>query len=261
MSARQPLYGVGLLDDIHTYFPDLLYDQSRFTDVQSILRYVREQTEEQFNLFTRGQREAQQRQPQPQQPAPTTTPVRPIQTHIPSAPVRPSRPVRNRSEGPFAPEGPFGANGYGIYNPPIVPITPIAEQMINTFDNVITETYDISNLFQIPAAQRQTRTDTNSLLSMLVNAVTAMPRADLEPVIVRPDTQTIERATSLRPARAADEEEVCSVCQENYTEGQAIRSITYCNHNFHKSCIDQWFERDVHCPVCRFDVRQTPAPE
>ena len=252
MAARQPLYGVGLLDDLHTYFPDLLYNQERFTDIQSVLQYVRDQTESQFNLFARGQRETQQQQTQHQ--ATVTTPARAVQPRISPVPAAPGRPLvntRNHWSNSGA-EGPFGANGYGNY-------ISQSDRIVDTFNTIVTETYDISNLFQIPTAQRQTRTDT-SLLSLLVNAVTSMPRADLEPVVVRPDTQTIERVTTLRPARSSDESEVCSVCQENYTEGQAIRSITYCNHNFHKSCIDQWFERDVHCPVCRFDVRQTPNP-
>jgi hypothetical protein len=251
-SARQPLYGVGLLDDLHTYFPDLLYNPDRFTTTGSVLRYIRDQTESQFNLFARGQREAQQSQPQQPQNPVLTTPIRPPAMTTPAAPARRIRPQRHWSE--TGAEGPYGAGGYGVHIPQINHDT-----YINPIENIITETYDVSSLFQIPNTQRQsTQNATNSLMSILLNAVTGMPRADLEPVVVRPDNQTIDRTTTLRPARETDENEVCSVCQDHYTEGQAIRSITHCSHMFHKSCIDQWFERDVHCPVCRFDVRQTP---
>lgn len=251
-SSRQPLYGVGLLDDLHMYFPDLLYNSDRFTTIGSVLQYIRTQTESQFNLFARGQREAQQ----PQQNPVLSTPSRPITATAPSAPARRIQPQRHWSDG--GAEGPFGANGYGVYVPP-PPIVPLAEQVINPIENIITETYDISSLFHIPTAQRQsTNATTNSLMSILLNAVTSMPRTDLEPVVVRPEPQTIDRATTLRSAREEDEQEVCSVCQDEYTEGQAIRSITHCSHMFHKSCIDQWFERNVHCPVCRYDIRQTP---
>jgi hypothetical protein len=251
-SSRQPLYGVGLLDDLHMYFPDLLYNPDRFTTTGSVLQYIRTQTESQFNLFARGQREAQQQQ---QQNPVLSTPARPITTASPSAPARRIRPQRHWSDG--GAEGPFGANGYGVYVPP-APIVPLTEEISNPIQNIITETYDIASLFQIPAAQRHSILDTNNLVSLFLNAVASMPRTDLEPVVVRPDNQTIYRVTTLRSAREEDEHEICSVCQDEYTEGQAIRSITHCSHMFHKSCIDQWFERNVHCPVCRFDIRQTP---
>jgi len=264
--SSTPLYGVGLLDDLHTYFPDLLYTPERFTTTGSVLQYIRSQTESQFNLFARGQREAQQRQtlrPQLDGNPVLTTPVRPPPAvATPAAPQRRIRPQRHWSE--TGAEGPYGTGGHGAHIPIYPSIVPVAEQIINPIENIITETYDLSSLFQIPAAQRQSSTNTNtnaSIMSALLNVIAGMPRADLEPVVVRPDNQTIDRTTTLRPARETDETEVCSICQENYTEGQAIRSITYCNHNFHKSCIDQWFERNVHCPVCRFDVRQTPFTE
>lgn len=250
-SARQPLYGVGLLDDLHMYFPDLLYNPDRFTTTGSVLQYIRTQTESQFNLFTRGQREAQQSQQHQQNPV-LATPIRPTSATAtpPAAPARRIRPQRHWSE--TGAEGPYGAGGYGVHIP-----QPTLNNFINPIENIITETYDISSVFQIPSAQRHPTTN-NSLMSILLDAVTNMPRADLEPVVVRPDNQTIDRATTLRSAHDVDGDEVCSVCQDHYTEGQAIRSITHCNHMFHKSCIDQWFERNVHCPVCRYDIRQTP---
>jgi hypothetical protein len=258
-STRQSFYGVGLLDDLHTYFPDLLYNPDQFTTTGSVLQYIRSQTESHFNLFARGQREAQQRgqQSQPTQQNPVlTTPVRPPPAaSTPAAPQRRIRPQRHWSE--TGAEGPYGAGGYGVYVPPIV---PLAEQIINPIENIITETYDVSSLFQIPGRlSGQTSNNNTSLMSLLLNAVTAMPRADLEPVVVHPDNQTIDRTTTLRSARPSDENEVCSICQDCYTEGQAIRSITHCSHRFHKSCIDQWFEQNVHCPVCRYDIRETPS--
>ena len=35
------LYGIQLLDDIHTYFPELLYNPSRFQNVSQVLEYIR----------------------------------------------------------------------------------------------------------------------------------------------------------------------------------------------------------------------------
>jgi hypothetical protein len=39
-SNYETLYGVGLLDDVHNYFPALLYDSDSFRTVQDVLQYV-----------------------------------------------------------------------------------------------------------------------------------------------------------------------------------------------------------------------------
>ena len=51
------LYDSPLLDDIHNYFPELLYAPERFRTVSEVLVYVQEQTRNRFDLFSRGRRE------------------------------------------------------------------------------------------------------------------------------------------------------------------------------------------------------------
>jgi hypothetical protein len=53
----QTIYGVGLLDDIHNYFPRLLYNSDEFTSVQSIMIYVQDRMQQRFNLFNHGRRQ------------------------------------------------------------------------------------------------------------------------------------------------------------------------------------------------------------
>jgi len=50
----QVIYGVSLLDDIHNYFPALLYDHGRFQNLAHIFSYVRNQMNTRFNLFSYG---------------------------------------------------------------------------------------------------------------------------------------------------------------------------------------------------------------
>ena len=52
--AYQTVYGVGLLDDIHNYFPALLYDQGRFQTLPTLFSYVRHQMNTRFNLYSYG---------------------------------------------------------------------------------------------------------------------------------------------------------------------------------------------------------------
>ena len=54
MEAYETVYGVGLLDDIHNYFPSLIYDTGRFQNVTQILHYVRHQMNSRFNLLSYG---------------------------------------------------------------------------------------------------------------------------------------------------------------------------------------------------------------
>ena len=52
----------------------------------------------------------------------------------------------------------------------------------------------------------------------------------------------------------------CAICQEETRMGDVLRQFRApCNHSFHRSCIDPWLERNVHCPVCRRDIRELPV--
>ena len=73
--AYQVVYGVGLLDDVHNYFPALLYDQGRFQTLTNVFSYVRSQLNNRFNLYAYGARLSQaQAQAQGQAQATTTAP-------------------------------------------------------------------------------------------------------------------------------------------------------------------------------------------
>jgi hypothetical protein len=77
----------------------------------------------------------------------------------------------------------------------------------------------------------------------------------MDPVQVAPSAQQVERSTQLRGATAQDENARCSICQDTFTSGQGIRFIRHCRHEFHRGCIDTWFQSNVHCPMCRWDIR------
>lgn len=77
-------------------------------------------------------------------------------------------------------------------------------------------------------------------------------------VNVVPTPQQIDRAVERMAIPPADTN--CSICQEPVTGGTRIR---HCNHFFHGNCINEWFELNSRCPVCRHDIRdyQPPAEE
>lgn len=51
------IYNVGIMDDLHNYFPAILYEPERFRHVGELLSYVRDQAYDRFNLFNAGARD------------------------------------------------------------------------------------------------------------------------------------------------------------------------------------------------------------
>lgn len=224
MYGYQRLYGVQLLDDIHNYFPAFLYDQGQFSTLTDVFRYVSHQTHSQFNLFSRGYADY----------------IR----------VNPQRNAQVRTATTPTPSGPRATTTRATTANPI--------NMTTT-----TETIDITPLFTTYLNPSSGTTRTTAAQGgahsegFLAQAILSLLGAgSLDPVIVRPTNDEIAAGTSLRLAIGTDEQDTCAICQDYYTEGQAIRSLNHCHHAFHKGCIDPWFERNVHCPVCRHDIRQ-----
>ena len=50
----QYVYNVGLLDDLHNYFPGLLYQMERFQTLPQVFQYIRQQINSRFNLYNYG---------------------------------------------------------------------------------------------------------------------------------------------------------------------------------------------------------------
>jgi len=182
------VYEIPLLDDIHNYFPDILYNSTRFLTVQDLLQYVQQQTRARFNLFDYGQRQYA-RAAQPPQP--------PIS-------VRP-------------------------------PVTRRADEV-----NVEFTTPD--RLVSLLASMRTPRIVRQAPL--------------FEDVIVHASEDAIERASTYTTLEE-DLDANCTVCQETMRQGELVRTLTVCTHQFHKSCIDNWLLREsVVCPTCRHDIRE-----
>jgi protoheme ferro-lyase len=82
----------------------------------------------------------------------------------------------------------------------------------------------------------------------------------MENVVVRPTQDQITNATSILTIGDTSDS-TCTVCQEQIDHDVPVRRINLCQHQFHKSCIDRWFERSVFCPMCRQDIRDSRAQQ
>ncbi|XP_050883946.1 E3 ubiquitin-protein ligase RING1-like [Lathyrus oleraceus] len=46
----------------------------------------------------------------------------------------------------------------------------------------------------------------------------------------------------------------CAICLGEFEEGEWLKLVPNCNHGFHVSCIDKWFQLHSSCPLCRSRV-------
>ncbi|XP_063793391.1 RING finger protein 11-like [Pseudophryne corroboree] len=70
--------------------------------------------------------------------------------------------------------------------------------------------------------------------------------AILEELYGFPMTITAEEAT-----------QSCVICLMEYEEGERV-IVLPCSHRYHPSCISQWFETNLSCPVCRRECIPRP---
>ena len=214
-----------MLDDIHNYFPAFLYEQSRFQSVSDVFQYMNQQIDAHCNLFRRGLNQYNRRNPpvslSRSQPRIIT------QEYVDIIPLFQQRARTSTGVGTGAGVGVGTGVGTG------------------------TGAGTGAGVGTIPLNY----TFGQSLLSEYLTSIFQPPTNTMESVPIIPSVSQINASTSLESANLDSEDENCSICQEHYTEGQAIRTINHCEHKFHKNCIDIWFARNVHCPVCRYDIR------
>ena len=234
-SQYETLYGVGLLDDLHNYFPALLYDIESFRTVQGVLRYIQDQTRNRFDLFSLGSREYRGRVSPPVPPPPTSVPSVRLNSTLNDV----SGNV-NTVNSTFAAASPSSAT------------TRIRQSPFTTLQYVL-------NLPDIEEEE-------NRLTSQLLTTLLRLPMnpilrggqgmdAFLQPIVVRPTAAQIEANTTVGNL-VSDEEHACAICQDTLQSEQEGRKLNACGHWFHKHCIDTWLEGNVHCPVCRHDIRE-----
>jgi hypothetical protein len=226
--ANPNIYSVQLLNDLHTYFPDLLYNSRRFQNVQDLLGYIRSVSE--ISPYERGLQQYRARQ--------------------------------------RARQGVMPVNRYANISNPIIPGTSTVIPSTST-----QSTMAATNLSNIPARIRinTSRTDVmdsflgglsiilgganGGIMTMNEQAAEQQLQAFLDqPVPVYPTGREIDNASTTF-ITTEQQDDNCAICQDVIESNQSVRCLTYCNHYFHQICIDTWFQRNVHCPTCRHDIR------
>lgn len=80
-----------------------------------------------------------------------------------------------------------------------------------------------------------------------------------ENVIVRPTNEQFHSATIDYDFSIDDivnnTNTRCPIVLEDFQEGDHVCKIRHCGHTFYKEQIYNWFQVNVRCPVCRYDIR------
>lgn len=219
------VYDVGLLDDLHNYFPGLLYEPDRFRTVSDVLNYIRQNTSRRFNLFDYGARQHLQQQN-----------TRASSNRVPQNTFTRQVPVVNR------------------WTPPVVTQPSHLE-----FD--LTNAVDIALLAPLlRSLDRLTGLDSPAPPPMAHTPIQRVGGGNrftglFQDIVVHASQELIDAASNMRTL-LMDVEESCSICQDRMRQGENIRRLNACQHEFHGACVDNWFlHRSVLCPVCRHDIR------
>lgn len=94
-------------------------------------------------------------------------------------------------------------------------------------------------------------------------------RRGLDPILVQSfptyahDANKLAMGISQTPKtdQPSEDEKACSVCLCEYEDGDLIRQLLPCRHDFHCKCIDQWLSKNSTCPMCRIMLAPDAARE
>lgn len=233
------IYGVQFLDDIHNYLPALLYNTDRFHTIGDVLQYLGARAYH-YNdtVYTQHLEQARRGQERRQRDD-----------------LR-----RNRGRAVAYPSQGHLFSGGGIMNS-FLSRPPLYHTPVGTHFSIV------DTLMQF--AGSRTRTDLGSRLNTFGTTINApnptVPLNFFDPVPIVPTQVQIEAGTHLSIVGVdielgpGPDDNLCSICQENYTVGDGLRIINHCSHIYHRACIDRWFQRNAHCPLCRHDIRVSEA--
>lgn len=80
-------------------------------------------------------------------------------------------------------------------------------------------------------------------------------------VIVRPTQEEFQNATiTLEYDSTVITQTRCPITLGDFETGEIVRQIRHCGHTFCETALQNWFDANVRCPVCRYDIR-TYVPE
>ena len=275
--AYTEVYDFNLLDDLHNLFPELLYDNVIFpSESSTIIGWVRYRM---ANLFPQTYRQSRVAYEQYRSAAqresfddwmfllnrPIATPPR--QLHMrdygPPAPIihRSAPHLVNLFTSPSTVSGWGGADRY---------TTPIRQpnriihanigHLLNTFFDAVPVSASAAEINAASTILAHSEVSQETICAVCQDH-------DVSPSGAGSPTATLSRSPSESaiPGTAAAAASPATASPATSAPGTAAtvswRKLNQCGHLFHAGCVDNWFARNVHCPVCRADIRHSATTE
>lgn len=92
--------------------------------------------------------------------------------------------------------------------------------------------------------------------AMIASAQMDHPRPGLNgctgPMLSVPVQTLLEHCPEARCDK--DAKVSCSICQDDCSDGQPIRTVVVCGHQYHSACLESWLRNRPTCPNCNQDV-------
>lgn len=265
-------YGFEMLDTMHNFFPEMMYDDQLFpsqtvrwmrTRVQTLFPAVYTRQQSLYNIYSAPSRRITymnwvESLPAPIQhstrpsPALNTTPITVTlpSTVAPTAPASPA--VTTRAVTPVRRVGTVPVRIQTANTNPLR--TPVNLISLTGLTSATTPRHGLTGLLD-PSVENIFETILSSALSNAMNGA----QMNFEDVHVTPTAQEIENGSVLIEHAEIQNDTNCSICQEHGLVGPWRK--LHCRHIFHKECIDHWFSQNVHCPVCRADIRDIESTD
>jgi hypothetical protein len=243
-SSFETAYGFSTLDELHNFFPELLYDTELFPGeglswmrhrVHALFPHVYPRQQNMYGIYqsrTRIQDYSRWHREFRVSDAPP-----PVQRFTNLGGVLVASPAP-RAQADLS--GALPAGGAGVESVPRLAsrrLTRTADPLPQLFTSVFLD---------IPA---ETPAGNNGFLNLLNLA--------FQDVMVSATREQIRAASRAETHAGMPADTICSICQDHESEPYAEEDwrILHCGHSYHMPCIDTWLASHVHCPVCRADVR------
>jgi hypothetical protein len=210
-------YRIQLLNDLHTYFPELLYNHQRFRTTSDVLGYINtiarsngNYQPDPYGYYSRMHRYDQEDAKEYRQEYRQEYQYDRRQRARPNIPVPPSPDISVDDEPSIV----FAYRSY----------VPLGNNLSSLFSQLVGDSFS-QQLHDL-----------------------------LEDVPIIPTDEQLRNNTTV-VTLTEDKSDNCAICQDPLLKDQETRTINHCHHMFHQTCVDTWFQRNIHCPNCRHDIR------
>lgn len=127
------------------------------------------------------------------------------------------------------------------------PINPREQHYYTSYNSTNNSNNNSNNRRYQTSSTTSEQTDLSTFLTNFLNTT----------VTVRPTDAQIQNASRIIRYRDIERplSESCPILLDRFQPEQMVRQIIHCGHIFCQQEFQQWFENNVQCPVCRYDIR------